>query len=141
MGLDAIFFETNEAMLVSVAAMLCGIALLHLVMIRMIRKRSHRDHRRNFSGGKRFHAAQPPVFSRRFREGHGGELWRVWWRGRLKPALWATNLITNGSSLRAENASCCVHVGAKSEAGIDRVPPFFGIPIAKNQPKPNGSFF
>ncbi len=39
MGIDATFFQANQALLMGAAALLCGAALLHLVMIRMIRRR------------------------------------------------------------------------------------------------------
>lgn len=39
MGIDATFLQANQPVLLGVAALLCGVALLHLVIIRTLRKR------------------------------------------------------------------------------------------------------
>lgn len=63
-GIDAIFFESNESMLMGVAAMLCGTALLHLVLIRMVRKRKHQKDPTEVSGDVGSRMTHPPVFFR-----------------------------------------------------------------------------
>lgn len=45
MGIDATFLQANQSILLGAAALLCGVALLHLVIMRMLRKRASDTHK------------------------------------------------------------------------------------------------
>ena len=46
MGIDATFLQANQPILLGAAGLLCGVALLHLVIMRMLRKREGESHKR-----------------------------------------------------------------------------------------------